>query len=375
MHTKKGKSKGKGRTEFADEGSFVVNEDNKVVVEEYRIIYNRVKYNHAGMNLDEIYEKTTINKDIKKSNGKNSDINKNSNSSNTANTKKKSTNKTITPKKSKNKTITPKNKKDVNKKESSIFKPICRVQLICSKSRPCTYLAYDKRDNEDTVYFVKGPYKNKESINIPILLSEIKKECCEELPTMDYKIEELLPDLFPDIPMGIRKTIDRSKIAYFLVTRSLLQGDIPTVKKSSKLWTLEDVIDWNKVDMVTTYTYSKDNNSYIKEYSLGLIWRHIIGIPDPADRNFIIDVNGSFYSVDEENINHPTEYSNTLKGGRKESVRKYIEDNWASLNRTLEEWENNLEKCKLIQRVDMLPILDRLSKFIENHKYRNMLFM
>lgn len=340
MHTKRGKRGGKGRSEFANEGSFVTNEDKKVIVEKYLIIYNRFKYSSSGMSVDEIYEQTSKCSKSSKSNKSN-----------------------------KSKLVTP--VRNDNKKESEVFSPICRVQLTCSKSRPCTYLAKKKKGG-NTIYFVKGPYKTKESVRIPIVLADIKKECCsEELPSMEYSVETLLPDLFPNVPLGIRKDIDRNKPAYFLVTRSLLQGDIPTIKKSSKLWTLENVIDWNKVEMVTSFSF---DIGYIKDYTLGLIWRHIIGIPDPADRNFIIDRDGKFYSVDEENINNPTDYSNTLKGGRKESVRKYIEDNWEELGKILEVWEEKLDKCKLLERIEMLPILDRLSKFIEDEKYREKLF-
>ena len=51
MHTKKGREMGKNRTDFANEGSIVVNEDKEYYNEEYRQFYNKCKYEESGIGI------------------------------------------------------------------------------------------------------------------------------------------------------------------------------------------------------------------------------------------------------------------------------------------------------------------------------------
>jgi len=49
MHTKKGREMGKNKSDFALEGSFVVNEDKEYYNEEYRQFYHKCKYEESGL--------------------------------------------------------------------------------------------------------------------------------------------------------------------------------------------------------------------------------------------------------------------------------------------------------------------------------------
>jgi len=49
MHTKKGREMGKNRSDFAKEGSLVVDEDKEYYNEEYRQFYNKCKFEEAGI--------------------------------------------------------------------------------------------------------------------------------------------------------------------------------------------------------------------------------------------------------------------------------------------------------------------------------------
>lgn len=354
MHTKKGRSLGKNKVDFVKEGVLVVNEDEKVIVDDYKEIYNRLKYKNNGIEYVE----------------------------------------------------------DV-KKESDKFLLISRVQLTCSKSRPCTYLAKDKeklrkrvleKDEKDTIYFVKGPYLTKEEAELPFKISKLKSEIQDEtLPYLEYKVLKLLPDLFEDVPLGTRKKIDKNNPAYFLVCKSLIQGeidDIPTQEKSSKLWDNETVVDWDSVKKnnrlwqfsfsdITDIDLNIDREVLLCYYVLGLLWRYIIGIPDPADRNFIVNIIESdicneevcktktkvlLYSLDEENINNPTNYINALKGDRNKQVLLYIKKNWNILEQKLLLWKDKIFMTLIFDKKTTLPMLERVNNLLNKEENRIKLF-
>lgn len=49
MHTKKGREMGKNKSDFANEGSLVVDEDKEYYSEEYRQFYHKCKYEESGL--------------------------------------------------------------------------------------------------------------------------------------------------------------------------------------------------------------------------------------------------------------------------------------------------------------------------------------
>lgn len=365
MHTRKGKQLGKNRVDFVKEGSYVVNEDAKVIVNDYKEVYNRLKYKHAGIEYKEEF-----------------------------------------------------------KKESDKFLVISRVQLTCSKSRPCTYLAKDKEElrkttlkhNKNTIYFVKGPYKNREDAEVPLRLSKLKREINqpEQLPFLAYNVVKLLPDLFEDVPLGIRKNIDRTRPAYFLVCESLLQIDdeeeIPLQEKSSKLWDNETVVDWDaikKEGKIWQFGFKDiidpdidiDRDELMFSYIVALFWRHIIGIPDPADRNFMVYRNSSsssecngeevciateeegeerksikLYSLDEENINAPSDYTAALKGDRSKLIILYLKKEWNRFEPIIKFWREKIFMTLEFDKKTTQSMLSRLGLLLDNKKHRETLF-
>ena len=60
MHTKKGREMGKNKSDFANEGSFVVNEDKEYYSEEYRQFYNKCKYEESGLKKKRVMKERVV---------------------------------------------------------------------------------------------------------------------------------------------------------------------------------------------------------------------------------------------------------------------------------------------------------------------------
>ena len=60
MHTKKGREMGKNKSDFAIEGSFVVDEDKEYYNEEYRQFYHKCKYEESGMKKKRVVKEKVV---------------------------------------------------------------------------------------------------------------------------------------------------------------------------------------------------------------------------------------------------------------------------------------------------------------------------
>ena len=60
MHTKKGREMGKNKSDFANEGSFVVNEDKEYYSDEYRQFYNKCKYEESGLKKKRVVKEKVV---------------------------------------------------------------------------------------------------------------------------------------------------------------------------------------------------------------------------------------------------------------------------------------------------------------------------
>jgi hypothetical protein len=222
--------------------------------------------------------------------------------------------------------------------ESDTFTFLVRAQITCSASRPDTYFGMDNRTN--LLCFVKGPYLTEDQAKIPCTISEIKSRWFKEIHCHPPTILCLRPDLFPDVPLGTRTKVDRNKGYWFITSPSLIILPIPSKIVSSTLWINERVVDRDKAKGADIPSPLNENRDIQVQYVMNMVWRYIIGIPDPADRNFLIvqqNNHSVILSTDEETMGHETNYVNGLKAAKCKLIVNILRDE-ESLVRTFRKW-------------------------------------
>jgi len=77
-----------------------------------------------------------------------------------------------------------------------------------------------------------------------------------------------------------------------------------------------------------------------------MLFRYALGIPDEADRNFMLMRNGDIYSVDEEGIRSDINFRNALKKKKCEIIIGYINSNagWKKLSMRMKGWLTSYKK-------------------------------
>jgi hypothetical protein len=201
--------------------------------------------------------------------------------------------------------------------ESDILKLKVRVQLTCSKIRPCVYSA--KTDNDENV-IVKGPYLNYQDCIFPFSVFQIMK-LFKNVNHIKSNIKLLKINKNIKVPFGSRNNITNEN-GYFLVMEDLFNiENYPIEIKSSKLWKNEAVIDFKKLFENSEFNIAipskiteKANISLIYQ----LAFRYIFEIGDFASRNFLV-IREKAYNVDVEGIF----ISKTLKWAKKEKEHIY----------------------------------------------------
>lgn len=173
----------------------------------------------------------------------------------------------------------------LTKKESDL-KIFTRIQLTCGNAKTDTYYA-NKR------WFVKGPFLDDTPVDNFIEI-QLKKEKYD-LP-MSYNCFKVYmrPDIFRDVPLGLRKKTDPEKKYPYLICKSLIDfKDLELIEKESKLWPKTTVVKQENFDMEDL------NERELLDYLGGVRFRVKYNIGDLATRNFI-RANGRVYSVDED---------------------------------------------------------------------------
>ncbi len=286
MHTKRGRQKGSGTTEFALEGSMVTNEDTNVVNALYKQLYNFSK----GVEISPADEPSPP----------------------------------PSPSPSSSEGISLVN-------ESDVFEKYMRAQLVTSNSKQDTYFATVKagikdviRDGDAAAIFkegdhvlVKGPYARAEPASIAVGLNELKKQL-PGLYAMKMCSMELVPDAqldsFPQ-PVGFRKKVDASKPYSFLVCEDLCAAfrPLPVEIRSSKCWPSTEVPDYDELAQKRrAICFGKPSllkshgSEHLTSFILALCFRFIFQIPDTAMRNFLfLPGTGALYSIDEDTCMKP----------------------------------------------------------------------
>jgi hypothetical protein len=356
MHTRKGRSVGKGRAAFATEGAIVVNEDVRVTNSVYKAFYDKLKEEQDGIKLP-------------KSNKRHNRTNSCATSIITVQTNTSSTTVQTNP-----------NTTNNGIKESEYVRFDVRPQVTCSDARPDTYFGTEISTGRRI--FVKGPYKNAEDAAIPVRIYKLKHLCMSELPSIRLELKLLVPDLFPDVPLGVRRTINRLVPQWFIVSELLIVPEklelcriapetysamgIPIKEHTTKVWGTVKVVDWDCICSVTIPDTLKLVGKSMKLYLLNVLFRYVVGIPDPADRNFLLAENGDVYSTDEEGFGRDTNYWNGLKKKKCERIKDYIYHNWDEILRVLARWFDVVrDKSDEIKRLLVVKDIDWLLKRLE----------
>lgn len=230
-----------------------------------------------------------------------------------------------------------------------------------------TYFAMEGKE----MVFVKGPFEIKDPLETTQTISKIKS--LFGLPTINSRIMRLVPDLL-ETPLGIRKRIEKKKGKfYFMVFDSILSArgplshipyvDIPFKLKQSKIWPETKVVDWDKLEGKVGNLNKDTIDEVLEDYIKCVVFRYLFGIPDLADRNFMIS-DRVLYSVDEEAIGRDIDLFDNLKKNRCKKITDFLKEN-TSLVETLKGWKSTIESDELkalIPKKDMQARVKRLYK-------------
>jgi hypothetical protein len=328
MHTRIGKMKGKGAGYFAKESSFVCNEIEDIH-QGYKDVYTYSKI----IQDDEYNEEEDEKKDEEEDNKENK---KN----------KKSVKKSI------------KSKGKGKDKESEFANFAMRAQLVTGNSKTDTYYA----EKNGKLMFIKGPIE-LESVTPFLQLQKIKETL--GLPTLNYRVVYLIPDLFGKTPLGRRNSLDRSTPHPFIVSDVLFNhtaSDLPYRYHSSKLWPETQLVDFDKVKGMEHLNPSHlDDIHLTKQYVQTIIFRYVMGLGDIAVRNFIIK-EGKIYSIDEDILDKDFNLENNLNRHKAiyEKMKKYIKKNKESVMKNFSLYD------KIDLKLSEQKRLDFMKEFIEN---------
>jgi len=167
------------------------------------------------------------------------------------------------------------------------------------------------------------------------------------LPTIRYTVVFLKPDLFEKTPLGLRNTLDRSKIYPFLVSSVLFEykpnemSNIPIEIKTSKVWKDIPVVNWKKPIRGMAHLDFKEvvkDPDMMRDFVYNIIFRYIMGIGDFADRNFLMS-GGRVYSVDEDSIGRDFNWRAHLKKAYHDSFLSYIKKHSKSVKEFMEKFK------------------------------------
>jgi hypothetical protein len=184
--------------------------------------------------------------------------------------------------------------------ETDLFTMKARAQLTCGDSKTDVYYAKERQDN----VVVKGPYLDYYSANKSYQISRLLS-LFEEINSLEINIRIAVPNLFSNVPLGIRKKIDKDTPYYFLVFKDLYDlEEYPTMIKSSKVWKEEEVVDYQKLFENTHIGFgvaSEMTEEAQISYLYQLAIRYTFEIGDFCNRNFI-RVGNKVWNLDTEGM-------------------------------------------------------------------------
>lgn len=222
--------------------------------------------------------------------------------------------------------------------ESIEFNFKCRAQLNTSQNKQDVYFAKD-RLNDNIV--VKGPYLNKNSLLISFKIGNIMK-LFEGVNTYNINVMTLYPDIFDEVPLGIRNKIKKDEPYYFIVMEDIMnKNEYPKIEKSSKLWNKEFVVDYDKLFQENKNMGfgipSTMNKKALFSLVIQLAFRLAFKIGDNAYRNFL-RIDDKVYNLDIEGIMIGDKIQWSSK--ELEIIKLCCKENFFEYNRILKSWLN-----------------------------------
>jgi hypothetical protein len=200
---------------------------------------------------------------------------------------------------------------------------VVRTQLTTSNAKTDVYFAMDG----DKSIVIKGPFSDREEINA--LESITKWKQAHGFPYIPFTVKQMIPDRWPEgVPLGIRNRIDRSVPAFFVIFDSMIQT-FTTKMHSSKVWPQTEVVQWDKVKF--HYDYETATEQEQRDYVYALLFRYVLGVPDLADRNFLV-VNGRTISIDEELQGREVKFMAELKKTKAKIIHDWLDEHYEELN-------------------------------------------
>jgi hypothetical protein len=216
--------------------------------------------------------------------------------------------------------------------ETEEYQFLVRTQLNTSKSKQDVYFA---KDRSGKLVVVKGPYKDMGPINI--LQEHLQWKKANKLPYINFEVKEMIPDRWHEgVPLGIRNTVDRTQKTYFIIFDSVVfEEEIVKKNHSSKVWPETEVVDWTKIPLHFNYKARELTEQEMIDYVHNLLFRYLFGIPDLADRNFLM-VGGRVISIDEESEGKLNQLRYELRINKCSFIQDWLEDNYEKLN--IDKW-------------------------------------
>jgi hypothetical protein len=224
-----------------------------------------------------------------------------------------------------------------SEKEYAAF--VVRAQINTGNSKADTYFAM----KDGRLLFMKGPIKEEAARNAVAMNEWKRRSGLAFNPSLE--VVELVPDLWPSVPLGSRNSVDPTKPAPFLVCESIVsEADVRAnlvMNKGSVKWPPTEVVNWDNL----VFHFDLKMRHLLGDYVLNLLARWIFGVPDLADRNFLV-VGDRILAVDEEGRNPhfgfdkgvPKDLPVPSKKHLKE-CRRWLAAHYAEVHHTLSSWE------------------------------------
>jgi len=231
-----------------------------------------------------------------------------------------------------------------------------RVQLVTSNGKTDTYYAVVQTTGGPLSVFVKGPFADVSHVKAMVDSCRWKKEL--GLPSYWTAGFHLCVDQFAesDCALGVRRKMI-GKTAWFCVSEDIVgfdtHAELPTYMHSSEKWKPTSVVDFSQCDVRGLTIADLSDVGVCDAYLQALMYRHLVGIPDQACRNFLLHTKtNSITSVDESDVGKEAKVHTICKSAKK-AISRVIKA------RHLEEYNNmafHLNKPALKGLGDLISI-------------------
>ena len=258
--------------------------------------------------------------------------------------------------------------------EKAEFKYKARAQLNTGSGRQDVYFASNKL-GQDVV--VKGPY-----LTVGTLLMSFKIQNAMKLfPGVNYydvNAMILYPNMYDDVPLGVRNKVKKGEPYYFLVMEDVMGiKKYPTMTKTSKMWPETEVVDYTS--LFTSHPQlgfadpvaSKMNDASVFSLVIQLAFRQAFEVGDVCARNFV-RVGDKVFNVDTEDIMKSTKVKwGAADEARIEQVRQKNREQYIDI---LQSWltpgDSYIDRWVIIERslthMSTLKIKKNIEEMIEN---------